>query len=105
MTNYDVELNKDSIRDGLDFLINQIKDKELFPIEWQGVLAWWTHVLLDIDDVEGMIVLYWLYRIGNLSLQSLDAKVLNSLSRAYRNNSHVIEDSVFSEMLHISEND
>lgn len=105
MTNYDVELNKDSIRDGLDFLINQIKDKDLFHIEWQGVLAWWTHVLLDIDDVEGMTVLYWLYRIGNLSLQSLDAKVLDSLSRAYRNNSHVIEDSVFSEMLHISEND
>lgn len=105
MANYDVALNKDSVRDGLDFLINQIKDKDLFHIEWQGVLAWWTHVLLDIDDVEGMIVLYWLYRIGNLSLQSLDAKVLNSLSRAYRNNSHVIEDSVFFEMLHISEND
>lgn len=105
MANYDVELNKDSIRDGLDFLINQIKDKDLFPIEWQGVLTWWTHVLLDIDDVEGMIVLYWLYRIGNLSLQSLDAKVLNALSRAYIGNSHVIEDSVFSETLHISEND
>ena len=105
MANYDVALNKDSVRDGLDFLINQIKDKDLFHIEWQGVLAWWTHVLLDIDDVEGMTVLYWLYRIGNLSLQSLDAKVLDSLSRAYRNNSHVIEDSVFSEMLHISEND
>ena len=105
MTNYDVELNKDSIRDGLDFLINQIKDKELFPIEWQGVLAWWTHVLLDIDDVEGMIVLYWLYKIGNLSLQNLDAKVLSALSNAYIGNSYVIEDSVFSEMLHISEND
>ena len=105
MTNYDVELNKDSIRDGLDFLINQIKDKELFPIEWQGVLAWWTHVLLDIDDVEGMIVLYWLYKIGNLSLQNLDGKVLSALSNTYIGNSYVIEDSVFSEMLHISEND
>ena len=105
MANYDVELNKESIRDGLDFLINQIKDKNLFPIEWQGVLSWWTHVLLDIDDVEGMIVLYWLYKIGNLSLQSIDTKVLNALSRAYIGNSHVIEDSVFYEMLHISEND
>lgn len=105
MTNYDVELNKDSIRDGLDFLINQIKGKDLFPIEWQGVSTWWIHVLLDIDDVEGMIVLYWLYKIGNLSLQNLDAKVLSALSNAYIGNSYVIEDSVFSEMLHISEND
>lgn len=105
MTNYDVKLNKDSIRDGLDFLINQIKGKDLFPIEWQGVSNWWIHVLLDIDDVEGMIVLYWLYKIGNLSLQNLDAKVLSALSNAYIGNSYVIEDSVFSEMLHISEND
>ena len=52
-----------------------------------------------------MIVLYWLYKIGNLSLQNLDGKVLSALSNTYIGNSYVIEDSVFSEMLHISEND
>lgn len=105
LTVYDATLSKNSIYNGLDFLINQVKDKDKFQVEWQGVLNWWTHILIDIDNVEGMIVLYWLYRIGNLNIQSLDADVIKTLSDAYINNSNIIEDHLFSEVLHISENE
>ena len=105
MASYDVKLDKDSVHDGLDFLINQVKDKELFQIEWQCVLSWWTHVLFDVDNVEGMIVLYWLYRIGILSMQNMNRKVISALRNAYLGNSGIIEDSTFSELLNLPEND
>ena len=100
MTSYDNWLNKGSVYDGLDYIINQTKDDDdKARIEWQRVQKWWRHVLLDIDNVEGLIVFYWLYKIGKLNLKKLDSKVMNTLADTYLNNSFLVDDVSFGKAL------
>ena len=96
---YDKASNKESLYEGLDFLVNQVKEADKNQIEWQYVLSWWTHVLCDIDGVEGLIVFYWLYKIGIVSLTDLDIGVIDTLYKMYTSKSLLIDDTMFLETL------
>lgn len=99
LTCYEKEVDKDSVFIGLDFIINHAKNRNNYLIEWQEVLGWWKHVLADVDEIEGLIVFYWLYKIGNINLNEMNNDFRERLSSAYMKNQSLFEDEMFTKIM------
>ena len=61
---------------------------------WTSVVNWWSNLLLQRNEYEGLVVLTWLFTLGFLELDRIDHQTLSNLSTKLKLINSTTEDFV-----------